>query len=171
MSERVEQISKPELLKRIYSQRKCLEDSLALLSNEQLVQPGVEGEWSVKDILAHMTAWEKRMIRWVGETLRGQVPEMPAKGMTWDDLDQLNERTYLENRDRPLAEVLADFHHSYQEVLAVVEAIPEEDMVDPNRFEWRAGTPLWKMLAANTWWHYRMHDETIRSWLENLPAT
>jgi len=163
MSERVEQISKAELLERIHSHRKDLEDSLARLSDEQLVQPGVQGEWSVKDILAHITIWEQRMIRWVGETLRGQIPEMPAPGMTWDDLDQLNERTYLENRDRDLSEVLDDFHQSYPKVLEVIESIPEEDMIDPNRFEWRGGAPLWKMLAANTWWHYRMHDESIRS--------
>jgi hypothetical protein len=36
------------------------------------------------------------MVQWVGETLRGEVPETPAPGMTWDDLDRLNEQTYLE---------------------------------------------------------------------------
>ena len=46
----------------------------------------------------------------VGETLRGDVPEMLSPGMTWDDLDQMNEQTYLENRDKPLAEVLSEFH-------------------------------------------------------------
>jgi hypothetical protein len=114
MSDRVEQISKSELLNVIRSEHKRLEETLAQLSEDPMTQPGVAGEWSVKDILVHITAWEKRMVRWVGETLRGEVPETPAPGMTWDDLDKLNEQTYLENRNKPLGQVLADFHQSYQ---------------------------------------------------------
>ncbi len=130
-----------------------------------MAQPGVESNWSVKDILAHIMAWEKRMVQWLEESLRGEVPERPAPGMSWDDLDRLNEQIYRENRDRALDEVLADFRQSHEESLRVVEAIAEEDLIEPERFEWREGDPIWHMVAGNTWWHYKEHRETISNWL------
>jgi hypothetical protein len=171
MSERVEQISKAELITRIRSERQDLETTLAQLNEDQLIQPGVEGEWSVKDIVAHITTWEKRMIRWVNETISGEIPEMPSPGMTWDDLDRLNRQTYFENRDIPLAKVLAEFHQTFQEALKVVEATSEEHLIDKDQFSWREGNPLWKMVAANTWWHYKMHNQSIRDGLARSKKT
>ena len=161
-----EQLSKKKILELIESEQEALEKTLEGLSPQQMTQPGVESDWSVKDILAHITDWERRMVGWVEESLRGEVPERPAPGMTWEDLDRLNEQTYLANKDRPLDEVLADFHSSYQQALTTVEALTEEDLIDPQRFEWRDGDPMWHMVAANTWWHYKEHHETINNWLK-----
>jgi hypothetical protein len=165
MSEQMEPISKEEMLSAIRAERKSLEGTLAQLSPGQMLQPGVEGVWSVKDILAHIVAWEQRMIRWVREAVRGEVPQMLPPGMTWDDIDEWNEQIYEENRDLALEEVLAALQRSHQEALDVVESTTEEDLVDPTRFDWREGRPLWPIVAANTWWHYKEHNESIRAWL------
>lgn len=167
VSEEVEPISKAELLNAIRVERQKLEQTLARLDQAQMTEPRVEGEWSVKDILAHLVAWEGRMVRWLGEAHRGQVPQIPA---TWDDVHQLNAQSYREQRDRSLEDVLLDFHRSYREALETVEAFPEGDLVDPDRFVWRKGQPLWVMVAANTSWHYKEHTESIRTWLEKSPA-
>lgn len=161
-----EQMSKKKIHELIRSEREDLEKTLEWLSTEQMTQPGVESDWSVKDILAHITDWERRMVQWIEESLRGETPERPAPGMTWEDLDRLNEQTYLANKDRPLGEVLADYRSSYQRALETVEALTEKDLIDPERFEWRAGDPMWHMVAANTWWHYKEHRETISNWLK-----
>lgn len=161
MSERVEHISKQELIARIHSERQRLQDTLAQLSKDQLLHSITEEEWCVKDNLAHITVWEQRMVRWINETIQGGIPEMPAPGMTWDDLDKLNNQTYQQNRKKPLELVLTEFDQSFPKVLEVVESIPEEVLMEKERFSWREGNPLWKTVAANTWWHYKMHNETI----------
>jgi hypothetical protein len=158
-------MNKAEAMELIQSERQALESVLAELSEEQMSQPGVENSWSVKDILAHITDWESRMVQWIAESLRGEVPQRPAPGMTWDDLDRLNEQTYLLNKDRKLGDVLADFHRSYERAFDVVEALTEEDLIDPRRFAWREGNPLWHMVAGNMWEHYQEHRESIEKWL------
>jgi hypothetical protein len=157
----IEKLGKSELMALIRAERDELEGTLAGLSDAQMLQPGVEGEWSVKDILAHISTWERRMVRWVGDTVREEVPVMPGPGMTWADLDKLNQQTYLANRDRPLAEVKEGFRLSFLAVLRTIEAVPETDLLEPGRFAWREGEPLWKMVAANTYWHYKMHNVSI----------
>lgn len=133
-------------------------------------QPGVLDDWSVKDLLAHITAWEERLLEWTAASLRGETPERPAPGMTWDDLDRLNAQTYQANKDRPLADVRADYQACFERVCAALEKLDPADLFDPARFPWRAGEPLWHMVAANTWWHYREHREALQAWLKSHSA-
>ncbi|MFH2039921.1 MAG: ClbS/DfsB family four-helix bundle protein, partial [Chloroflexota bacterium] len=88
-------------------------------------------------------------------------------GMTWDDLDKLNEQTYLANKDRLLDEVLTASAESYSRVLDAIQNLSDEDLFDGSRFAWREGDPLWHMVAANTWWHYREHRQQVETWLKN----
>ena len=163
-----EQMSKPKLLEQIQFERERLEKTLAKISEVQMLVPGVIEAWTVKDLLAHITVWERRMIRWLEQTVRDEVPEMLPPGMTWDDLDQWNEQTYQKHRHRDLDEVMTDFELSYPQALNVVQDISEEDLIDPNRYAWRDDRPLWEMVAANTSWHYKEHEETITTWLKGL---
>ncbi len=161
-----DEMTKSQLLDAITDGRKKFEERLAQLDEDQMTTPGLESGWSVKDVLAHIQVWEARMISWLEDAQRGEIPQMLPPGMTWDDLDQMNEETYLQNRDRPLSEVLTEFHQSFPKVLDIVKIIPEEDLIDPDRFEWREGKPLWFIVASNTFWHYDEHDKSIREWLE-----
>jgi hypothetical protein len=163
-----QEMTKTELLARIRAQRERLEATLAEVDDAHMTQPGVVGAWSVKDILAHIAVWEGRMVGWLAEILRGEVPEALAPGQTWDGLDQLNEQTYLENRDRPLEEVQAEFGASFRRAWDAVEAAPEAVLLDPDRYPWREGEPVWHIVAANTFWHYPEHGASIRAWLRGL---
>src|SRR6476660_1857232 len=93
----------------------------------QMTQPNVYGELSVKDVLAHIIAWERMMMRWLADSQRGQIPDRFAPGfiVKQDDpeevmdevINRLNDKVYRENKDRPLAEVMADFQTAHSEVL------------------------------------------------------
>ena len=163
-----EQMSKEKLIEEIRNERLHLETTLEKITAQQMITPGVMDNWTVKDLIAHITIWEQRMVRWLEQTMRDEVPEMLPPSMTWDDLDLWNEQTYLKHHHRDLDDVLADFELSYPQALSAVQAISEEDLIDPNRFAWRDGRPLWVMVAANTSWHYKEHKETLASWLEGL---
>ncbi len=154
-----------ELMDLVHRERASLENTLNGLVEAQLLQPLGPDGWTIKDLLAHITIWEQRMVQWTRESLRGYTPERPAPGMTWDDLDRLNQINYLESKDLLLDTVRENFNRSHHQVLQVVGELSQEDLFDPTRFAWRNGDPMWHMVAANTWWHYREHNDTIRSWL------
>jgi len=160
MSERSQHITKPELLAEIRAERKLLEDTRARLGEGQMLAPGVDGEWSVKDILAHIVAWEQRMIRWIGSHLRGEPPDVP---LPWD-VERMNAETYAQVKDKPLAEVLEEFHQSYQAALLLAESLSEGQLQTEYTDTWPMG-PLWLGVAANTCWHYKEHREDIEAWL------
>lgn len=168
MTQQDEPIGKTELLARIRSEHEYLEATLSQLSPEQWCQPGVEGVWSPKDAIAHLSAWEGHVVRWSSEALGGQVPGLPVGDPV---VDRINAQIYAVNRDRPLAEVRAEFERSYQQVLRAVEDTPEADLPRTGLFLAWGDIPLWKFFSVLTWQHYENHHQPIRTWLEGLQTS
>lgn len=158
-----EEMSKAALIERSSAERARFAALLAGLSRDQMLRPDVQGKWSVKDIVAHVIDWEERMVRWLGEALRGETPVMPAPGLTWADLDELNKRTFPEHRNDPLDEVLAHFERFEGGSVAAIEAVPEQDLLVPGRYPWMGDDPLWHLVAANTFWHHPAHAKVIQA--------
>ena len=162
MTASLELYDKADLLERIQTEHHKLEILLAQLDENQMVQSGVVGNWSVKDILAHITAWERCMLQWVGETRQGLIPRLPASK---HDLHRWNVRFYQENQASPLEEVLAAFDRSYQAVLQNIREAPEEELLKEIHGAWPEG-PVWQGIADNTWGHYQEHAASIRRWVK-----
>ncbi len=157
-------MDKTQLLDMIRAGRARLETTLAQISEARMTQAGVEGEWSVKDALAHITAWEQCMLSWLKAAASGEVPSVPVPG-DWDYVHRLNRQTFEENHNRSLPDILADFHRSFQQILQAVEALSDEDLTPPLQAEWAKGESRWDLIAANTYEHYQDHLEPMRVWL------
>jgi hypothetical protein len=159
--------SKAELIESTQAERGRLEMKIAGLTDAELVYPGTMGEWSVKDILQHLVDWEQRWIGWYEAGKRGESVVTPEPGYNWRQMGLLNERSRQKYKDRPLDEVLADFHKSYQQILDVIEKIPESEMLTPGVYPWTGKLPLIAWIAGNTCEHYQwaihmIHPLSIR---------
>ena len=101
----VETIEKAALGEKVQSVYEQLNTLLATLSEEQKTTPGVNGSWSVKDNLAHITAWQYLLPARIQSWITGQEPaEFPPEFKTEDEV---NEYIYQQNKDRPLAGCVA----------------------------------------------------------------
>jgi len=162
MSEPRRPADKAELLASIEAGYDQLEALLAPLTEEQMTIPSVNGSWSIKDNLAHLAAWQSYQAARQEGVLSGIKPPDPVPGIETED--EINEHYYQLNKDRPLAEVLADFRTSYQRVLAATEALSWEALNAP--FPWADNDiPVGAYTMGNTYGHYEMHGELIQHWL------
>ena len=148
------QASKDMLLSNIQIQRRRLENNLATLKDVDMIQPSIIGSWSVKDILAHLIAWEQLFLDWYQAGIQGRTPTKAPVGMSRKAIDALNQEIYESNCRRSLDDVISCFHTSYQQVLATIEAIPEDDMFAHGRFAWTGKLTLADYIAGNTCNHY-----------------
>src|SRR5207248_5470776 len=87
-------MDKTTLLNTIQTEYAQLESLVAPLSEAQLCTAPSEGEWSIKDIMAHVAVWEQICTRWLEEFLRGVTPQ-PSERIEVG----VNDRIYRENRD------------------------------------------------------------------------
>jgi uncharacterized protein (TIGR03083 family) len=144
---------KAELLEQVRATHQALESLLSGLDPSQMTQPGVNGEWSVKDVLAHITWWEQHTLR----RLRTGHDDLYADGVDVPaTTDRANAEVFAANRARPLDAVLADFAASYQEVLAALEALLDAALADPD---------LYDAVAWDTFRHYPEHTAMLAAWL------
>jgi predicted transcriptional regulator YdeE len=158
------EMDKAGLIEFVRQSREQFHRMVEPLSDAQMTAPGVQGAWSVKDIVAHVVAWEELMVRWLENVARGETPDMPAFDQA--SIDRLNEQMYLAHRDEPLAQVMAAFDDGRAPVFESIEAVPEENLLAPCRLGWMKDDPLWHLVGANTFWHYPPHMARITAWLK-----
>ena len=161
-----EHIDKAGVLKAMGTSYTTLEAILASLDKTQYFIEGVIPGWSIKDILAHISSWHHRLYQFLDAALYNQEPAISGPDNI-EELDALNAQFYIENKSLPLDEVLADFRNTYQHILSIVQAMPEEDLLNPHRFSWSQGEPLWKSIAGDTYEHYQEHILQIQRWLDS----
>src|SRR5689334_17586769 len=86
---------------------------VARVPPERMEEPTLDGGWSVKDLLAHITYWEGHTLAGIQAGLRGERPAWP-RGST----DAVNAEVHAQSRVRPLADVRADFARTHQALMA-----------------------------------------------------
>jgi len=155
-----------ELLSDIQKERDALEQFLATLSCEQMIQPGAIDDWSPKDIQAHLAEWQQMCLDWYNAGLRSEIPHLPAEGFKWSQMPALNQKIFEKYQDRPLEYVWDLFRSSHQQILNVVEAISEERLFKPGYFSWTRKISLSSYVIPCTSEHYHWARTTMRKSLK-----
>lgn len=150
-----------ELIKKISSGRKELDELLHQISDDQMLLAVLPGNWSIKDLLAHFEWWAKRAANLYRFLSRGQTP--PDEDI---EIDQLNARVYAENQNRSLDNVRREEREAYQALLALATEAPEADLFEPNRFAWTQGNPFVNWIINNSYSHYAEHIGDVQAWLK-----
>ncbi|GAB4552425.1 MAG: hypothetical protein OHK0023_20440 [Anaerolineae bacterium] len=159
---------KNDVLTALQTARAKLVTSIAGLSDDAMLRPGVVGLWSVKDVLAHLTAWESELVTALAMLDKpNHVPHI----VQIEDIDEFNQEQYATNAPRPLAIVLEDFHGVHKHLLKEVAALDERTLTDVRKFRWMEGEPLTYLIMENAVWHEEEHAEEIRLWREKEGLT
>ncbi|HEV2235217.1 MAG TPA: ClbS/DfsB family four-helix bundle protein [Ktedonobacterales bacterium] len=163
MSGPTQPATKDELLAMIQTGYEQFEALLATISQERMTAASTGDDWSVKDHLAHLAAWQGYQAGRMEATAQG-APAPPALVPGVADEEAINAALYARNKDRPLAVVLADWHASYQRALAATRALSWEALNGP--FPWQpGGAPVMAYTLGNTADHYEEHHAIIQRWL------
>jgi len=160
--------NKTQLLAETHTQYQALEKFLAGLTPAQMTRPGALGEWSMKDVLAHLYEWQQMFFRWYEAGLRGETPAVPAQGFKWSELPALNQKIYETYRDMPLDTVLGLFRASHTRTLALVEALSDETLTRRGLYPWMNDNALIAYLNANCSSHYRWALTGMRKGLKAM---
>lgn len=162
-------LSKTQLLTELRNEQASWEALLDEIGEAHMTQPEVAGGWSIKDIVAHITGWRRRTVQRFRAALDPTVdmtPLWPAGLNADDDVDKINDWIYKTNRDRPLADVLNDSSEVFQQLVAAIDALSDEQLNDPQRFPWLEGE---RLTGSFLFAHFHQeHEPDMRAWLEKV---
>lgn len=157
--------TRDELIEEIHAERAAWQALLAEVGEQRMEEPGPMGDWTFKDLAAHLLAWRERTIARFETGPDGSAPP-PAWPASLDGDDEINAWIHEQHRDRPLGDVLADMDRSYERLAALFTTMPEDDLMTPGRwgFEGMEATPL---VDADIFGHFHEeHEPSLREWLE-----
>ncbi|RPI77858.1 MAG: ClbS/DfsB family four-helix bundle protein [Chloroflexi bacterium] len=153
-------MDRQNLLKQLDKAWVVLQESYAGLTDLQFKEPGVTGDWSVKDILAHVTTWEEEALKYLPLILQGGRP--PRYSIMYGGIDAFNAQSIEQKRVLSLSEVLKQLDATHRRLIDYVQSVPEEQFIQETRFQRR--------LRLDTYSHYREHARMIREWRERSAA-
>jgi len=160
----MESFRQAELLALVEAEQRHMRALLARLKPVHLTVPGVTGSWTIKDILAHITFWHRRLLRIVEAERRGQrAAPLMRPGEDWQAaLARINEQVAALSQAQPAAVVLADFRQTSQAVFGLVAGLRDADLAAPLR---TTGEPLLNLVLDLAYDHPHAHRLEVQEWL------
>jgi uncharacterized damage-inducible protein DinB len=148
-------VSKDQVLSLVSFRWQGWEQALQAVPQERLEEQLI-GDWSIKDVAAHITWHEREMI--------GVLKTRKLSGSEWWNLptEERNQLIYEHYRNLPLDKVLREHRGIHRELVREIEKLEDADLNDHARFaDMLPGRKLWMLLEDNTWTHYLLHTEDL----------
>jgi hypothetical protein len=143
-----------QVLQRLDTAWADFEESFAGLTESQLLIPGVQGGWSVRDVVAHVTWWEEEALEHLPLIREGGRP--PRYSVKYGGIDAFNASMTEQRRGLSLADVFRQHDEVHERLIEYVRGVPEELFTRETRFRRR--------LRLDTFGHYPLHAKAIRRW-------
>jgi hypothetical protein len=147
-------VDRRQLLNRVAKAWEAFNESYTGLSEVQMMEAGVTGAWSVRDILAHVTTWEEEALKHLPLILKGGRP--PRYSVQYGGLDAFNARMMEQKRSLSLSQVREQLAATHGRLVELIQNAPEHQLIGDTRFRRR--------LRLDTYGHYPIHAEAIRQW-------
>lgn len=152
--------TKADLLRRMAASHQAYEETLACIPPEHFDDIVLYGNWTVKDLMAHIGWWIETGAERVAAVRRGEPLEQFAY------YDPINDKILERFKSTPLAEIQAmearGWHAMEQQVLATSEA----ELFDEDRFPMLQGRPLINLVMEETCDHYDGHLSDLKAMLQ-----
>jgi hypothetical protein len=163
-------MNKSELLNWLEKEYQHWEILLDGIGPARMDQPGVNGDWSMKDIVAHLTGWNRWLVARLQAAGRGKSEPSPPWPAHLQTDDEINAWIYESNRGRLVREVRDETHQVHQQLLAVIEGLPDDvriETIEPAYYL------VWvdeqRFPAGEFFDHFHDdHEPDVRAWLARV---
>jgi hypothetical protein len=167
-------MKKSELLNWLREEYQQWEAFLDQIGPALLEQPGVNGDWSMKDMVSHLyVGWQPRLIARIQAAQRGEPEPAPPWPAHLKSDDEINAWIYEVSHERSLREVLDESRQVFQQLLAVVEGLPEDVQIEQVHQGGKVYHLLWlggqRFPVGEFFDHFHDdHEPDVRAWLARV---
>lgn len=157
-------MNKPELLTWLRKEHQQWEAFLDEIGPSRMEQPGVNGDWSLKDMVGHLTGWNRWLVTRLKAAQRGEANPLPPWPAALTDVDEINAWIYQYYQPRPPQDVLEESDQVFQQLFTEIEGLPDGVAIEPEFHVLRLGDESFP--AGEFFDHFHdEHEGDVRAWL------
>ena len=146
-------MKRDQLLRRIEHEWGSFLAAFEGLPDDMLLKPGTLGEWSIRDVIAHITTWEEEALKALPSVLAGKST---IRYVRYGGIDAFNAMALENRRHMSLSEVREALIATHKSLIDFLSTVPESAYVTESRFR--------RKLRLDTYHHYREHAGQIEAW-------
>ncbi len=171
--ETVRQVGPKYILQAIFNAaRKEVLSLIPLIPEEERVSRSVCGVWGLKDLLGHLTDWERVGLDGLCQLADGKVPEFDYE---IPDFDAFNNKNAEARSGQSWADTWADLTQTRKDFTDLFDQLPEKSLARPMPTPWGGATPVYFWILV---WAGHDHEHAIdvrqalqlQSWPRRLRA-
>ncbi len=121
---------------------------------------------NIRDVLAHLHQWHLFFCEWYKVGMKGEKPDMPAKGYTWQTIPALNLEVRDRYKDESLVKVKNKLSKSFNAIQKIIKQHTEEELFEKKKYAWTGSTSMGAYLIMNTISHYAWAQKLIKKSLK-----
>lgn len=147
-------VTQDETLAAIERERETWDAALAGADEARLLAPGTVGDWSLRDLAAHLTVWEEYTLRGLEATVSGTPDAREMWPSELSDDDAINEWLRQSRQEQSLTEVLAASRAIFTRLAALAATLPEAALNDPEYFPTLDGEALGPAIVSGAYFSH-----------------
>lgn len=149
-------IKKSTFLKKLRYRRKHWDSTIDTIIANNLENEKISQKWYLKDIIAHITWYEK-------ELLFALEHKSIVESEFWNmKVDERNNVIFTKTQENTLSDILTDSTKVFNNLIAKVEDLTHEDLNSENFVERKEGTRITHdFIGGISFWHYEDHEDAL----------
>lgn len=165
-------MNRAELLHWLKEEHRKWQVFLDQIEPSQMEELNVVGHWSIKDVIGHLTGWNRKLVA----NLRAALDNEPEPPLPWpahlQTEDEINAWHYETHRPLSVSAVREEADQVFEQLLTIMEDLPDDvliETVQPGADQAYHLVCLGdqKFLAGEFFHHFHDdHESEIRAWLD-----
>ena len=148
-----------ETLRKMKSSRAAMLRLFDCINARMMIKPELQGRWSIKDVFAHIVAWEKEACKRLDLILAGK----PDQIYYYEDssvMHRFNARVVSKYKPLSMNQLLREAAEIRTELMARLKKIPETEIDNSSHLH-----PVSFWIPEFTYKHERDHRDRIQKWI------
>ena len=109
---------------------------------------------NIRDVLTHLYHWQIMFMEWYKVGMKGDKPDMPARGYSWKDTPQLNILINKKYQKTPLEDAQSLLSRSHKKIVKIINNHTNKELFEKKLYGWTGTTSLGAYLISCTSSHY-----------------
>lgn len=123
-------MNKSKLIEWLHSEHQQWQALLMQIDEADMEMPGVNGDWSVKDVVAHLTTWHRDHVLCLDAAVKGVPAPDPPWPLEISETDAINTWIRTQSRERSLRDVLKENIQVFEALMGIVKDFPDDIQIE-----------------------------------------